>query len=52
MNTIAFFLKNYLLRKGKYYYFFFFFWKGNKMKGGDKYALLSAEIDIPPKIPL
>ena len=37
MNTIEFYLKNYLLRKGKI--LFFFFWKGNKMKGGNKNAL-------------
>ena len=37
MNTIEFFLKNYLLRKGK----ILIFWKGNKMKGGNKDALQS-----------
>ena len=37
MNTIEFFLDNYLLRKGKILFFF----KGNKMKDGNKDALLS-----------
>ena len=37
MNTVDFFLKNYLLIKGKIY----FFWKGSKMKGGNKDALQS-----------
>ena len=37
MNTIEFFLKKYLLRKGK----ILIFWKRNKMKGGNKYELQS-----------